>query len=131
MRWQDANAKAVGAAFGCGNAALVNVIAVACSPLVGTLIQHRRGGITKVAIVHLAVIGLDAYMLWIKCTQMHARTDLQGFADRNALLILVGDLHVRHLHLRPILAHLRFPLAEMRRGATAILREVFMCLRGG
>src|SRR5215510_8035426 len=114
MRWQDANAKAVGAAFGCRNAALVNVISVACSRLVGTLIQHRRGGITEIAVVHFAVIGLDTHMLRIKCTQMHPRADLQGLADRNALLILVDYLYVRHLHLRPILAHLRFPLAEMR-----------------
>ena len=120
--------KAVGAAFGRGNAALVNVIAVPVG--LAALIEHSGGGITEVAVVHFAVIRFDAHMLRIKCAQMHARADLQGFADRNALPIFVGYLDVRHLHLRPILAHLRFPLAEVRRGAAAVSGEVFVCLRG-
>ena len=77
MGGYDTHAKPIGAAFSGGNTALVNVISIARSRLVGTLMEDGRGRIPDVAIVYFAVIRLYADMLRIDCAQMHARADLQ------------------------------------------------------
>src|SRR6266576_1435141 len=126
MRRHDAYAKAVGAAFARGNAALVNVISVAVG--LATLIEYTGGWIKEVPVVHFAVICFDPHVLWIDFAQMNARADLQRFADRNALPIFVGYLHVGHLNLRPILSDLGFPLAEMRCSIATVAGEILVRL---
>ena len=74
MRGHDAHAKAVGAAFGRGNAALVYVSSVAVG--LATLIEHTGGWIKEVAVVHFAVICFDPHMLWVDCAQVNACADL-------------------------------------------------------
>src|SRR5205823_8381044 len=75
MRGHDAHAKAVGAAFGSGNAPLIHVIPIPIG-LAG-LIEYSRVWIADVAIVYLAVICFDAHMLRVDCAEMDARSDLQ------------------------------------------------------
>ena len=75
MRGDDADAKAVGAAFGCGNAALVNVIAVAvCLAAVDLAPSRWDCGGRRCP---LRRDTLRRAHVRIDCAQMHARADLQ------------------------------------------------------
>ncbi len=128
MRRHNAHAKAVGAAFRRGNCSLVNIIAV--SIRAAGLIEDSRRRIANVAIIHFAVVGFHSHMLRIDRAQMNSRRDLQRFTDQNALSIFVSDLNIRNFHFRPILAYLRFPLAQVRGSAAAVVGKILVRFRG-
>ncbi len=88
---------------------MINIIA---APIyLAALIQNSCGWITDVAVICLAVVRFYAHVVWIHCAEMDARRDLEQFTDQNVLSIFIGHLHVGNLHLRPIFAYLRLPLA--------------------
>src|SRR5438477_1314752 len=127
MSVDNAHAKAVSAAFSRRDRSLVNIISV--SILATVLIEEGRRRITNVTVIHFAVVGFHSHMLRIDRAQVDSRRDLQRFPDQNALSIFVSDLNIRNFYFRPILAYLRFPLAQVRGSATAIARKILVRLR--
>src|ERR1700730_16946964 len=109
MRWDNAHAEAVRAAFRGGGCSPIDISAVSIRS--AALIEEGRRGVANVAVIHFAVVGFHSHMLWIDRAQMNSRRDLQRFTDQNALSIFVPDLNIRNFYFRPILAYLRFPLA--------------------
>ena len=75
------------------------------------LIEDGRRRIADIAVSCFAVVRFHPHMVWIDMAQMNAGADLQRLADQNILSIFVAHLHVGNLDLRPILAHLCFPVA--------------------
>ena len=124
----DAHAKAVSAAFSRRDRSLVNIISVSIRATV--LIEDGRRRITNVTVIHFAMVGFHSHMLWIDRAEMDSRRDLQRFPDQNALSIFVSNLNIRNFYFRPILADLRFPLAQVRGSAAAIARKIFVRFRG-
>ncbi len=111
MRGHDAHAKAIGTAFRRGDCSLVNVIAV--SVRAASLIEERRRRIPNVTIINFAMVGFHSHTLWIDGAEMNSRRDFQRFTDQNALPIFIAYLNIRNFYRRPVLAYLRFPLAQM------------------
>jgi hypothetical protein len=107
---------------------LVDIIAISIGA--AALIKNGRRRIANITIIHFTVVSFYAHVLRIDRAQMHSRCDLQRFTDQNALSVFVSDLNVRNLHRRPILAYLRFPLAQVRGGAAAVARKILVRFRG-
>jgi len=128
MSGDNAHAEAIRAAFRGGDCSLINIIAV--SVRAAALIEEGCRGIANVTIIHFAMVGFHSHMLWIDRAEMDSRRDLQRFPDQNALSIFVSNLNIRNFYFRPILADLRFPLAQVRGSAAAIARKIFVRFRG-
>src|SRR4029453_5461402 len=128
VRRQNAHTEAVGAAFRGRDCSLINIIAVSIrsAPLIG----GSRRKIWNVAVIPFTVVGFHSHMLWIDRAQMNSRRDLQRFADQNALSIFIAYLDIRNFYLWPILAYLRFPLAQLRGGTTAVAGKALVRFRG-
>src|SRR5439155_17765943 len=104
---------------------------IAAPICLAALIQNSRGWIADVAVICLAVVRLHAHMVWIDGPRDELAPYLQRFTDQNVLSIFVDHLHLRNLHLRPIFAYLRLPLAQLRSRAATIARKILIRLRGG
>src|SRR4029450_3969954 len=128
VRRQNAHAEAVGAAFRGGDCSLINIIAVSIRS--AALIEDSRRRIANVAVIHFTVVGFHSHMLWIDSAPTNSRRDLQRFTDQNALSIFIAYLDIRNFYLWPILAYLRFPLAQLRGGSTAVAGKALVPFRG-
>ena len=106
---------------------MIEIIAVPIR--LAALIKNSGSGIANLAIICFAVVRLDTHMFGIDSAEMNASAYLQRFADQDGLSIFVADLHIRNPHLWPILAHLRLPVAELRRPAATIARKILVRFR--
>ena len=105
--WDNPDAKPIGSALRRRDRPLIDVIPIPTLALTFCQLGDRR--ITQGVILRFAVLGFHPHMFWLNRSEMNRGRDLERFADLNLLSILVLDLHISDLDLRPVFSHLCFP----------------------
>ena len=111
MSRDDADAEAVHSALARGHCALIKVTAATVGLV--TLVEGRDAGVANLIVIRLAVVGLNADVLWIDGSKVDVGGNAESVADRNVMPVFVANLDIGHFDLCPIFPDAGFPLAQL------------------